>query len=93
MLRTIGNFGNESMKNDEKKLGRHFLARRYNEVNGVTVCGTLDKFLILKALNTRCLRLQSCSILTSLMNSRNGAIPYSRKLLGRIYGGESCLDL
>src|ERR1022692_4157165 len=60
MLRTIGNFGNESMKNDEKKLGRHFLARRYNEVNGVTVCGTLDKLLILKALNTRCLRLQSC---------------------------------
>ena len=44
------------MKNDEKKLGRHFLARRYNEVNGVTVCGTLDKLLILKALNTRCLR-------------------------------------
>jgi hypothetical protein len=84
------------MKNDEKKLGRHFLARRYNEVNGVTVCGTLHKLLILKALNTRCarcLRLQSCSILTSLMNSRNGAIPYSRKLLGRIYGGESCLDL
>jgi hypothetical protein len=49
MLRTIGNFGNESMKNDEKKLGRHFLARRYNEVNGVTVCGTLDKLLILKS--------------------------------------------
>lgn len=38
------------MKNDEKRLERNLLARRYNEANRVAVCGTgqaLDKLLIL----------------------------------------------
>jgi len=76
-----------------KAAGTTLSCRSLHEVNRVTVGDTSQaqhKRLILKALN--CLPIQNCSILTRLMNSRNGKIRYQKNYLVEVVDGGLCLD-
>ncbi len=63
------------MKNDERRLKRHFLRGAQQRLilsPFVTQVKPLHKFFILKALNPRGSRLSTCSILTRLTNPGMG---------------------
>ena len=76
-----------------KAAGTTLSCRSLHEANRVTVCDTSQaqhKLLILNAL--LCLPNQNCSILTRLMNSRNGKIHYQENYLVEAMDGGLCLD-